>query len=82
MYLERWGKGCAQYSWGSPSGFGGAEGTVEACLWNRATQGLHAWLSKLWSPFGSPKYWVPYYTRTQKGTIILTTSHIQDNVRV
>ena len=25
------------------------------------------WLSKLWSPFGSPKYQVPYYTKDEKG---------------
>ena len=40
----------------------------------------HWWFSKLWSPFGSPQYKVPYYTkdpkRDQKQTIILTTTHI------
>ena len=27
-------------------------------------------------PFGSPKYLVPYYNRTPKGTIVLTTIHV------
>ena len=26
----------------------------------------HGWLSKLWSPFGSPKYSVPYYAKDPK----------------
>ena len=31
----------------------------------------------MWSPFGSPKYKVPYYTKDPKiGTIILTTIHM------
>ena len=34
-------------------------------------------LSKLWCPFGSPKYEVPHYTKDQnKGTIIVTTTHL------
>ena len=37
---------------------------------------LDMWLSKLWSPFGSPKYWVPYHIRTQKGTATLTTTQM------
>ena len=31
------------------------------------------WLSKLWSVFGYPKYYVPYYN---KGTLIFTTTHV------
>ena len=31
-------------------------------------------MSKLGSPFGYPKYLVPYYTKDQKGTLILTTT--------
>ena len=27
---------------------------------------LQGWLSKLWSPFGYPKYWVPYYNKDPK----------------
>ena len=30
------------------------------------------WLSKLWSPFESPKYKVPYYTQDPEGTMTLT----------
>ena len=33
---------------------------------NSHTQ-LHGWLSKRWSPFGSPKYQVPFDTRDPKG---------------
>ena len=40
------------------------------------TRKLFVWLSKLWSPFGSLKYLVPYYTKDpQKGSILLTTTH-------
>ena len=37
----------------------------------------YGWLSKLWSPCGSPKYYrCCIILKTQKGTIILTTTHI------
>ena len=36
----------------------------------------YGWLSKLWSLLGYPKYWVPYYTRDKKRTIILTSTHM------
>ena len=29
-------------------------------------QNQHGWLSKLWSPFGSPIYWVPHYPKDPK----------------
>ena len=60
-------------------------------IWHAGPQGIEAqecnsacsqdaqafgWLSKLWSPFGSPKYLVPYYTKDPKVTKILTTSHL------
>ena len=38
--------------------------------------GSYGWLSKSWSPFGSPKYSVPHYTKEPKMTIILTTTHM------
>ena len=41
------------------------------------TSKVHGWLSKLWSLFGYPKYWVPYCNRDPKGTIILTTAHME-----
>ena len=37
---------------------------------------VYGWLSKLWSFLGYPKYWVPYYNRDPKRTILLTTTHI------
>ena len=41
--------------------------------------GLYGWLSKLWSLFGFPTYWVPD-DRDPKRTIILTTTHIGDSI--
>ena len=43
---------------------------------------LLEWLSELWSPFGSPKYYGRYCNKTHKGTIILTTSHLGDLAEV
>ena len=55
--------------WGSPGGVGGTKQRV-ICIY------IYGWLSELWSLFGYPKYWVPYYDRDPKSTIILTTTHI------
>ena len=33
---------------------------VESLAWALGSCLEYGWLSKLWSPFGSPKYWVPY----------------------
>ena len=43
---------------------------------------VYDWLSKLWFPVGSPKYYTRCRTiqRTQKGTIVLTTIHMYVHV--
>ena len=52
--------------------------SVKQHLWARSGIGSSyiGWLSKLWSPFGSLNTRCSIILRTQKGTIILTTTHI------
>ena len=55
--------------------FGQGKGDIDMDI-DIDTDSSYGWLSKLWSPFGSPKYWLPYYNRTHNRTIVLTTTHV------
>ena len=46
---------------------------------NEDSGSLYGWSSKLWSPFGPPKYQCLLILRTQNGTLILTTTHVGGN---
>ena len=66
--MQAWSQGFGVQVMGGPGPCWCAESALHDAhsRYSCSVTDTHGWLSKLWSPFGSPKYQVPYDTKDPK----------------